>query len=153
VFDYYLLIRTANLFRENLTQIGVKIDIPSVTWPEYSGFSRMEEIFTQFVPSGWELDFLDPYNTIETFYYNSSVFNWCNLNDPQLQLLMDQATVERNSELRGKLYNKIQKRLVEELYPTIWWWSPVYHLPLSSKVGGFNLKNPFDYSFEDLYLI
>ncbi|MHA2248672.1 MAG: ABC transporter substrate-binding protein, partial [Candidatus Hodarchaeales archaeon] len=57
VLGYDIHIRIANLFHDNLTQIGVNIDIPYVTWPElsfaiyYGG--GMEAVSSQFLVTGW----------------------------------------------------------------------------------------------------
>ncbi|MHA2006195.1 MAG: ABC transporter substrate-binding protein [Promethearchaeota archaeon] len=153
--DYLVHLKLSNLFQDNLTQIGVKINIPYVTWTEirYAYFFGMDFISTQFLVTGWYPDYLDPNNCISPLYSNSSFENVDNVNDAQLQHWMEDAVEETNPDVRERLYDKIQKRLVEELYPCIWWYSPIQFAVFSSNVEGFNPYNTFKVPFKDWYFV
>ena len=45
--------------------------------------------------------------------------------DTKIQESMEEALVETNETARGRLYHQIQERLVEEVYPVIWYYTPI----------------------------
>ncbi|MFX1477755.1 MAG: ABC transporter substrate-binding protein [Promethearchaeota archaeon] len=110
---------------ENLKQIGVKVEpfnLSSAEWwcinYELGGYHRdMIELGYSF----WYADYNDPSNFINEFYTNKRLGeNMGQVNDTVLQELLEDALMEINATVRKQLYYKIQKRLVEEVYPNVW---------------------------------
>ncbi|MFW9867911.1 MAG: hypothetical protein ACFFEN_17590, partial [Candidatus Thorarchaeota archaeon] len=110
---------------ENLKQLGVKVEpfnLSAAEWwfinYEIGGYHRdMIELGYSF----WYADYNDPSNFINEFYTNKRLGeNMGQVNDTVLQELLEDALMEINSTARRQLYYKIQKRLVEEVYPNVW---------------------------------
>ncbi|MFX1327697.1 MAG: ABC transporter substrate-binding protein [Promethearchaeota archaeon] len=113
---------------EDLKQIGVKLEIVNITL--YEWFAMGYEIppydrnMINFAYCFWGGDYNDPSNFINTFYMNNSVENWGQVYDPQTQDWMEQALIETDPIKRRNLYYDIQKRLIEEVYPSLWLTNP-----------------------------
>lgn len=120
-----------NTFSENLKQIGVKIIPIGITWPEFS----IEK--SEFHYAGLAPDFSYPSQNIHPLFSNKldGYYNFFNFNDTTLQQWMEEALVETNETARELLYYGIQERLIEELYPVIW-----YYTPLGVNVQSHNIR-------------
>jgi ABC-type transport system substrate-binding protein len=115
----------ADRITEDLKQIGVKVEPVNLTsahwfriYYEWDGYHRnMAELFYNF----WLADYNDPSNFITEFYTNQKLGdNVGQVNDTQVQEWLEDALMETDATVRRQLYYKIQKRLVEEVYPNIW---------------------------------
>jgi len=133
------------LFHNNLTQIGIDIRPVAATWPTYF------TIPTQFIPIGWIPDYNDPNNNIQGIFSNTSFSNYGNINDAYLQQLMEDAVEETNEVLRAQLYYDIQQYLIEELYPLIWWYSPIISSPISLRIKGYNQYNNWKLAWKEWF--
>ncbi len=135
----------ALLFQNNLTQIGINITVfPRTFWDHW--FSVNEH---QFLIYGWFPDYNDP--TSNMAYYGDYFTNPSMVNDTYLQNLLENADQEYNKTLREQLYYEIQEYLIEDLYPEIWWYTPVSRVPFSPKVAGINTYNNWDLPFYEWY--
>ncbi|MFX1554105.1 MAG: ABC transporter substrate-binding protein [Promethearchaeota archaeon] len=128
------------LLQDNLKQIGVEID--------QAGYVPYKHIML----TGCAADFNDPANTINLFYSNNSLFcNDCQFNDNLTQQWMDQAIKDPNPNSRRQLYNKIQKRIIEELFPCILTYTYKNFGIYIRNLRGFNI-DPFKrIKFNEIY--
>jgi peptide/nickel transport system substrate-binding protein len=142
-----------DLLVENLKQIGVEINlIPAVGGPEGDFWDKL--IWSHFLQLGWEPDYNDPTSNINSLFSNKAdgFWNWGNVNDSLVQQWMEDGLIESNETIRGQLYYDIQKRLIEEVYPIIWTYSPLY-----CQVHGPNFRGidynlwPYIQLFKDAY--
>ncbi|MFW9881038.1 MAG: ABC transporter substrate-binding protein [Candidatus Thorarchaeota archaeon] len=110
---------------EDLKQIGVKVEPFNLTLAEWyriylelDGYHRnMVELFYNF----WYADYNDPSNFITEFYTNKKLGdNVGQVNDTEMQEWLEDALIETDATVRRQLYYKIQKRLIEEVFPNIW---------------------------------
>ena len=110
---------------EDLKQIGVKVEPVNLSLAEWmrinyelDGYHRnMIELGYSF----WYADYNDPSNFIDEFYTNKRLGeNMGQVNDTDVQEWLEDALMETNATVRRQLYYKIQKRLIEEVYPNIW---------------------------------
>jgi peptide/nickel transport system substrate-binding protein len=140
---------------EDLKQIGVKVEPYNISLAEWEaiyyeegGYHRdMIELGYNF----WFADYNDPSNFITEFYTNKKLGdNLGQVNDIKIQEWLEQAVSETDSITRRKLYNKIQKRLIEVIHPNIW-----LHSWIRTDVYVSNLKgyypSPIKDSFETVY--
>jgi ABC-type oligopeptide transport system substrate-binding subunit len=70
---------------------------------------------------GWAPDYMDPRSYINDLFTNrSTAANSAQVSDPQIQNWMEQADEETDPIKRELLFDRIQKRLIEEIYPWVW---------------------------------
>ncbi|NVM36012.1 MAG: tandem-95 repeat protein [Candidatus Lokiarchaeota archaeon] len=109
------------LLEENLDQIGIFLERDGFTASEfmgkmfeYGGHSRdeLEMYFT-----GWISDSKDPSSIFLSLLLNTSQYNVEGLNDEEIQKWVIKAIVSTDETEKQNLYNKIQYRLQNELYP------------------------------------
>jgi peptide/nickel transport system substrate-binding protein len=115
---------TASLLIESLKQIGVKINLIPATW-----FDIQTKISkSHFKMFAWLPDYNDPSSNINPLYSSKAdgFENWGKVNDTLVQQWMEQGVIETNETIRAQLYYNIQKRLIEEVFPCFWGWTPVY---------------------------
>jgi len=125
---YYLL-------NENLKQIGVKFEqTPILDFTElyficndytFMGYHKNMLGLSRFWGS---VDYMDPVSMIHPLFSNKAdgIQNGGQVNDSLVQQWMEEALEETNETVRDQLYFKIEKRLIEEVFPVVW---------LSSKVS------------------
>ena len=154
------------LLQNNLNKIGVQITNASVPWETYldilfetDGHHRNElELFS----SGYIPDFNDPSFLINDLFTNSSIrMNGVQYNGftgaqlagrnpyylwDNVQLLMEEALIERNPVLREAIYDRIQELLIEDI-PFIWLSVPKLYHAHHINLTGFqqNVLNKLDF--------
>ncbi len=126
---------TAKIVRENLKQIGVKVNIINMTGVEW--WQKLINGELEFTFTGYNAAFLDPVEMINPLYSNGidGNYNTIHFNDSLIQQWMEEALVEFNETAREILYLDIQQRLVE-LNPVVWLYSLVNYDIWDSKVKG-----------------
>lgn len=143
----------------NLSKIGIEIvDAGVSSWVDYlymlldiPPFSRdMLQLFTY----GWYPDFNDPSQLINVLYSNTTAdFNVVQYNggfggfepynkNNDVQLLMEKAINITDKSDRKRIYDKIQKLMIERDYPAIWLFTPKLYVAYNNGLEGFK-KNTF----------
>ena len=110
------------LLMDWLPYIGIEVVDAGSAWGEFvrklyeiSPYSR-NDLALYYV--GWIPDYNDPSNFINPLFTNRSVgANGAQFNDPEVQVWMEEALFTANETLRESLYQQIQEKIVEELYP------------------------------------
>jgi peptide/nickel transport system substrate-binding protein len=112
-----------SLIVNNTKAIGIKVESTGIVWADFlnylygTGGKSQDQLGMYAI--GWAPDYNDPSNFINPLFSNTSTSNSAQVNDPQLQAWMMEALTETNSTKREKLYDDMQKRVVEELMPWI----------------------------------
>ncbi|MHA1986834.1 MAG: ABC transporter substrate-binding protein [Promethearchaeota archaeon] len=139
------------IITENLKQIGVKVETFPLTWGEHWGniFTGKTDLWW----IGWMIDYNDPANTLNAlFSVNSDGHsNFQQTNDTQVQQWMEEGVIETNPLIRRQLYYNIQKRLIEEVYPFAWLYSPVWYDVYRSNLRGWEVWGAG--SFKNLHFV
>ena len=112
------------LLQDNLAKIGIKVLDAGTSYAEFiymlyeiGGYNRnMLQLFH--LPSEPYIN--DPSSVFDWYLSNTSVYNFAQVNDWETSEWMQDALIETNPIQREILYDKIQKRLVEEVYPWVW---------------------------------
>ncbi|MHA1986952.1 MAG: ABC transporter substrate-binding protein [Promethearchaeota archaeon] len=147
----YTFVLFLNELTEAFKQIGVKVERFNVTYAEWwymvndlYGYHR--NMFHLTV-EGFLADFNDPSNVINAFYTNKRVgLNYGQVSDTQVQQWMEDALAEIDPIARRRLYYDIQKRLIEEVYPYLWFISWT-----RTDVHVSNLRGWYPNGFKDLF--
>ncbi len=130
------------LLQDNLPEIGIKVIDAGMTW---SGFTdRLDEMegltrnHLQLFWFGASSDYNDPFNYINPLFTNRTVAsNGVQYNNPQVQLLMEEAVVETDKAKRQELYNKIQEQIVEVDKPWAFGYIPKLYYAHHKDLTGF----------------
>ncbi|MEJ2249017.1 MAG: ABC transporter substrate-binding protein [Candidatus Lokiarchaeota archaeon] len=141
-----------NILFDNLGAVGIKVEKASTSWTNYEnmlleldGKSRNDLglFWMDWSPTNYlgTYDYLNPLITNRTL-----ASNYAQVNDSQVQSWMEQAVKETNSTIQQVLYNKIQKRLVEEVYPWAFGFTGVNYDVWKSDIHGFS-SNAMDKAY------
>jgi len=124
---------TGNFFREkvfevlidSLPLIGIEVEDAGMPWEEFKDRLYNRKVLSagwdalQLYQMGWIPDFNDPSTYLNPLYSNMSTYNTAQVNDPYLQVLLDQGIAE-TGPTREAIYDEIQRYLVEDLRPHAW---------------------------------
>jgi ABC-type transport system substrate-binding protein len=108
----------APLIVDNLADIGITVPTFQILdGNEYYDtllYSKHEiDIFT----SGWGPDYLEAFNFFGPLFSNSSLNNWASVNDPWLQMKIEEAIKTTDDSARNTIYQDIQIYMSSNLYP------------------------------------
>jgi peptide/nickel transport system substrate-binding protein len=138
----------AQLFKENVAEIGIELDINGVTWPILSGAfadpdpeSRPHMGILETIPG-----IPDPEPTFSIRYKTG---HWTNWTDPRVNELLDLAAVEQDENERLALYEEAQE-IIYDASPVIWVWDFGHKFVTRSWVKGYVMNN-FRYLIPDWY--
>lgn len=104
----------ASFARENLRQIGIKVNLIG---------RDMRYWANHLYVAGWGYDYNDPHNALYPLYSSKSSDNMVygsHLNDTLVDQWIEEAVKDTNPVSRKQTYYKIQERLIEELYVSAW---------------------------------
>ncbi len=115
---YYVLYSTSPLddamvamWKQNL---GVDVKVEVVTEPE-EWYKRRHDHDIPFYTSGWRADYLDPQNFLEVLFDSQSEENDFAYNNPAVDAALKEAAVEQDPEKRLKMYQEIEKVILNDL--------------------------------------
>jgi len=144
-------VAVAQLIREDLAAIGVKVDIKSPEWSRYvQGMKAGEHHMGLF---GWVGDNGDPDNFLNTLLGCDSMkgFNVARFCDPQYDDLVKQAKRISNIEQRSRLYQRAQSLAITQAP-----WFNIAHTvqfkAVRREVVGFEMSPVGRLSFHKVYL-
>ncbi|KKN19085.1 hypothetical protein LCGC14_0949330, partial [marine sediment metagenome] len=136
-----------DLLQDNLPKIGIRVIGAAMTWQDFiyklfdvPPHSRDQlELFWL----GWAPDYNDPSNIINSLFSKNSINNFAQVDDDLVQDWMEEALITINPAERKVLYDKIQQRLIEVVFPWAWGYVRKNYDAYSSKFFGFH-SNPMD---------
>jgi peptide/nickel transport system substrate-binding protein len=139
------------IITENLKQIGIKVETYPLTWIEH-----WDKIFagkTDLWWVGWQIEYNDPANSINALFSCKSdgFSNIQQTNDTIIQQWIEQGVVESNPTIRSQIYYNIQERLIEEIYPLVWLYCPVWYDIYRSNLRGWGYWGAG--AFKNLYFV
>ena len=137
----------ALLFQNNLTQIGINVTTVGKTVPDYWDTLTTD----QFILYGWVPDYNDPHNNLLPNFVTFN--NLGQVQDAYLEQLIDDGMVETNETARKQIYYDIQKYMIEDLYPVIWWYTTEVFIPISTRIEGYNQYNNYGMAWNEWYFI
>ena len=146
-----------NITKENLKQIGVKLEAV-----EYTG-GEFYQIFHEIPPfnlnmielshMGYIIRYNDPSSIINILCSNKALdHNYCQINDNSTQNLMELALAETNETKREQIYYQIQKHLIEDVFPMCYLIQKSWFRIYRSNLKGYKI-NHFNPIYNNLYLI
>lgn len=111
----YIQAMTAML-KDNL---GVNVSIQQTDWATFIGqINDPTRNPYQMFDLAWIADYADPQNFLEILFRSNSTQNWSSYNNPDVDKLLDQAALEKDTQARFKLYQQIEQKILND-YPVI----------------------------------
>ena len=93
--------------------LGVKITIENIEPDKY--YDRLYSgQHGQLFSGGWCADYPDPQNFADALFHTGAQQNTGNYSNPQLDALLDQASVEKNVAKRIQLYQQAEQIIVQD---------------------------------------
>ena len=63
---------------------------------------------------GWSADYVDPQNFLDILFRSTSTQNWANYSNADVDKLLDQAAVEKDTATRFKLYQQVEQLILTD---------------------------------------
>jgi len=128
--------RNAEFIENCFKKLGVEFEIEEKTWKEF--LDDLHEGRTQCHMIGWVADTGDPDSIVYPLFHSSSIKSGANemrYSNPIVDKLLEEARKIRIPEERKKLYQEIEKRILDDA-PCIFLYHPYERILLSEKVLG-----------------
>ena len=77
---------------------------------------------------GWVADYPDPHNFLDNLFYSGSENNISGYSNPELDALLSQAAIERDSAARLKMYQQAEQKIIDEAACLPLWFGTNYIL-------------------------
>ena len=123
--------------KENL---GLEVAVEQVDWPEFlEDLDTRPEMPYQMYQLGWVADYPDPQNFLEILFHSRSAQNHGQYNNPDVDVLLDEARGIQDIEERFAVYQEVEQLILEDAV-----WIPLYFSVESSLVKPYvqNFQNP-----------
>ena len=125
-------IAIASMWEENL---GAEVEIETVEFETFIDDLR-DGIF-QTYEIGWVADYPDPEDFLDLLFHSESVENHTSYSNPDVDLLLEAARVEGNSDARLAMYQEAEEVIVDDAPWLPLWFSRSYYL-VQPYVKGFS---------------
>ncbi|NHJ22563.1 MAG: ABC transporter substrate-binding protein [Candidatus Lokiarchaeota archaeon] len=133
------------ILQDSLSQIGVMINDDEIDW-----FTFYERLTTPELRNelnlyylGWGFDYNDPSNMLNSLYTFDGEINGGQVYDDDIDQALANAMMNVNPIDRQRIYNRIQQRLIEEIYASCWLYVPRNFDAYNVKFMGFQ-PNPME---------
>jgi ABC-type transport system substrate-binding protein len=104
------------MLKDNL---GVDVSIQQTDWATFIG--QLNDPTTnpyQIFDIGWIGDYADPQNFLYILFHSGSTQNWAGYSNPEVDKLIDQAGLEKDTATRFRLYQQAEKMILAD-YPVV----------------------------------
>ncbi len=104
------------MIKDNL---GINVSIQQTDWATFIG--QLNDPTTnpyQIFDIGWIADYADPQNFLDILFRSNSAQNWAGYSNPQVDALLDQAGLEKDTATRFKLYHQAEQMILAD-YPVV----------------------------------
>ena len=89
--------------------------------------------------SGWQADYIDPQNFLEVLFHSQSEDNDSAYSNPEVDAALEKAAVEQDEEVRLRMYQDIEKMILEDLPVAPFYQSTKRHVLVKPYVEGYYL--------------
>ncbi len=118
--------------------LGVKVEAEIIEELE-EWYERIHNREFQLFLSGWQADYIDPQNFLEVLFQSQSEENNFAYSNPEVDAALEEAAVEQDEETRLKMYQDIEKMILEDLPAVPFYQSWKSHVLVKPYVEGYFL--------------
>lgn len=148
--------QACTLLREAIEtmNVGITINATGLMWPEYLDAARSSRLPIFYF--GWEPDYSDPDDYVP-FFIHSTKGNYADKThfaNPNLDILIDNAALEANQDLRRKLYHEIEEIAAAD-FPFMYGYQQKKIIVIRSWLQNYEESgsfNPVSYMFNAEYI-
>lgn len=101
----------AEMLKENL---GANISVEQTDWATYLSQINGTNVDFQLFDIGWSADYVDPHNFIGLLFRGGSLNNWSGYDNPEVNKLIDEASVEPSLEKRIQTYQQAEEMILKD---------------------------------------
>ncbi len=101
----------AEMLKENL---GANISVEQTDWATYLSQINGTNVDFQLFDIGWSADYVDPHNFIGLLFRGGSLNNWSGYDNPVVNQLIDDASVEPNLDKRIQEYQQAEEKILQD---------------------------------------
>ena len=101
------------------SELGIEVDIQQTEWATF--LHDVNDSKYQMFALGWIADYPDPENFLDILFRTGSENNNTNYSNPEVDRLLEEASVERDRERRFQLYNQVEQLILDDA-PWVWTW-------------------------------
>jgi oligopeptide transport system substrate-binding protein len=95
--------------------LGINVSIQQTDWATFIGqLNDPASNPYQMFDIGWVADYADPQNFLDILFHTGSTQNWAAYSNPDVDKLLDQAGLEKDTATRFKLYQQAEQMVLEE---------------------------------------
>ncbi len=128
--------RNAEFIKECFEKLGIEVQLEVKPWKEFLESIHLDK--TECHTIGWVADTGDPDSIVYPMYHSNSIKSGANeakYSNPLVDKLIEEARRVRIPEIRKKIYQEIEKKILEDA-PCIFLYHPYERVLLSDKVLG-----------------
>ena len=100
-------------------ELNIEADIQQTEWATF--LQDVNDSKYQMFALGWIADYPDPENFLDILFRTGSENNNTNYSNPEVDRLLEEASVERDRERRFQLYNQVEQLILDDA-PWVWTW-------------------------------
>jgi len=128
----------------SLAKIGIKVELKGLVWAEQAAEAKNPDTAPDFFSLYWWPDYADPIDYLYGMFHTSMQgefgYNWAYYSNPEVDRILDRATVTPDVSLRMVMYKELQAMLVEDA-PSLYVFEFPYSMGMRKWVKGF-VYNP-----------
>jgi oligopeptide transport system substrate-binding protein len=129
--------------------LGVQVEIQQVEWATYLDDLKRHKF--QMFEVGWIADYPDPQDFLDLLFHSRSLENNAAYSNPEVDRLLEQARVEKDTAARLRIYQQVEQMIVNDA-PWIPLWHGKSYLLVKPYVKGFYPAPMTIPMFKDVYI-
>jgi len=132
------------VLKVSLAKIGINVDLKGLVWAEQAAEAKNPDTAPDFFSLYWWPDYADPIDYLYGMFHTSMQgefgYNWAYYSNPEVDKILDTATVTPDATKRMDMYKELQRILVEDA-PSLYVFEFPYTMGMRKWVKGF-VYNP-----------
>ena len=141
------------VLKVSLAKIGINVELKGLVWAEQAAEAKNPETAPDFFSLYWWPDYADPIDYLYAMFHTSMQgevgYNWMYYSNPEVDTILDRATVTPDVSERTEMYKELQRVLVEDA-PSLYVFELPYTMGMRNWVKGF-VYNPLFIGTFNLY--
>lgn len=118
-------------------ELGLQVEIQQTEWATF--LQDVNQKRFQMFSIAWGADYPDPQNFLEILFHSASEGNNTSYNNPQVDALLDQAGVERDTGARLQMYQDIERMILDDAPWVLLWNDEDWHFLVKPHIHDYLL--------------
>lgn len=117
--------------------LGVEVEIQQVEWATY--LQDLNQRKFQIYSLGWQADYPDPQDFLDILFHTESETNHGAYSNPEVDTILEDARIERDSTKRVELYNRAEQIIVDDAAWVPLWYEGESHVLIKPHIKDYRL--------------